>query len=195
MRHVNEDTHMSEFAFGLQFLEPGDDADGSYRIRLLVENAAVEWNEVESPFHVVARLRLLPKSVLPPAESETFYIDVTEHSTPSRGRSAASIVRAGTPSRKAGPRVWRNLSRRRRGRQRSVVKIRQTALGVAALVFVAAVGWAIWPVTRDLPERLQYPATPLGSNGLTAEAPASYYHLSEGGEAYRSRGCSRSSRR
>ena len=95
VRHVNEDTQMSEFAFALQFLEP---SRMTYRGQtqepaFWVENADIEWNERESPFHVVARLRLLPKSVLPPAESETFSIDVTEHSTPD-SRPIGSINRA-----------------------------------------------------------------------------------------------------
>ena len=95
VRHVNEDTQMSEFAFALQFLEP---SRMTYRGQtqepaFWVENADIEWNERESPFHVVARLRLLPKSVLPPAESETFSIDVTEHSTP-ESRPIGSINRA-----------------------------------------------------------------------------------------------------
>jgi hypothetical protein len=187
VRHVNEDTHMSEFAFGLQFLEPGR---MTYRGQLQdpsfwVENADVEWNEVESPFHVVARLRLLPKSVLQPAESETFYIDVTEHSTPesrpigsiNRARwHAESKSRAARLAQPVAATAWTPAERRP-----SFVKL---ALGIAALAFVAALGWALWPVTRNLPERLQYPATPLGSNGLTAEERQQYYHLSEGGEAY-----------
>ncbi|MBA3885180.1 MAG: hypothetical protein H0X67_05540 [Acidobacteria bacterium] len=53
-----------------------------------------------------------------------------------------------------------------------------------ALVFAAAFGWALGPVAKDLPERLQYPPAPLGSNGLTADERQQYYHLSEGGEAY-----------
>jgi len=44
-----------------------------------------------------------------------------------------------------------------------------TVLGLAALSFAAVAGWVLWPVTKDLPERLSYPPAPLGSNGLTAE--------------------------
>jgi len=57
-------------------------------------------------------------------------------------------------------------------------------LGAAALAFAAALGWALGPVAKDLPERLQYPPAPLGSNGLTNDERQQYYHLSEGGEAY-----------
>ena len=56
VRHVNEDAQMSEFAFALQLLEPGRMThDGrTEEPSFWVENAAVEWNERESPFHVVA---------------------------------------------------------------------------------------------------------------------------------------------
>src|SRR5574338_1144850 len=95
VRHVNEDQRMSEFSFGLQFLEPGRMTHrGRHREpSFWVENAAVEWDERESPFHEVARLRLLPKSVLTPSETEAFAIDVTEHSTPDT-RPIGSINRA-----------------------------------------------------------------------------------------------------
>jgi len=187
VRHVNEDTQMSEFAFALQFLEP---SRMTYRGQtqepaFWVENADIEWNERESPFHVVARLRLLPRSVLPPAESETFSIDVTEHSTPesrpigsiNRARwHAESKSRAARLAQPVAASAWTPAERR--------PNLAWTAMGIAALVFAAALGWALWPVTRDLPERLQYPPTPLGTNGLTAEERQQYYHLSEGGEAF-----------
>ena len=187
VRHVNEDERMSEFTFALQFLEPGQMThDGRTQDpSFWVENADIEWNERESPFHVVARLRLLPKSVMPPAESEAFSIDVTEHSTPDT-RPIGSINRA----------RWHAESASRAARLAQPVvstpgtpdpprrRLAWAALGIAALVFVAALGWAIRPVTRDLPEKLQYPPSPLGSNGLSREERQQYYHLSEGGEAY-----------
>ena len=46
-----------------------------------IENASLEWNEAEAPFHTVARLTLLPKSVLQPEAAAATYIDVTGHST------------------------------------------------------------------------------------------------------------------
>ena len=172
VRHVNEDERMSEFAFALQLLEParmtyrGHTQDPSF----WVENADVEWNERESPFHVVARLRLLPKSMLSAAEAEAFWIDVTEHSTPDtlpigginrarRHAEAASrearlrqpdVVSAWTPAKRSRRLVW-------------------AIIGTAALMFALAFAWALAPVTRDLPERRQYPSAPLGSNGLTVE--------------------------
>ena len=189
VRHVNEDAHMSEFDFALQLLEPGRMTHGgrTQEPSFWVENAAVEWNERESPFHVVARLRLRPKSVLSPARAETFAIDVTDHSTPdsrpigslnrARGRSES----ASRAARLAQPVVASAWTPDRPGR-----RVAWIALGVAALLFVAALGWAIRPVTRDLPraDQLTYPAPTSGSNGLTDVERQQYYHLSEGGEAF-----------
>jgi processive rubber oxygenase RoxA-like protein len=188
VRHVNEDERMSEFDFALQFLDPakmthfGERRDASF----WVENAATEWNEQEAPFHVVARLRLLPKSVLAPADSERFAIDVTENSTPdtrpigsiNRARwHAESASRAARLAQPATATPWTPV---RRGRK----MILWGTIAAAAVVFAAVLGWAIGPVAKDLPESLQYPSAPLGSNGLTSEERQQYYHLSEGGEAY-----------
>ena len=187
VRHLNEDERMSEFDFALQFLDPvqmthrGERREASY----WVENAAVEWNEFESPFHVVARLRLLPKSVLAPADSERFAIDVTENSTPetrpigsiNRARwHAESASRAARLAQPVTATPWTPVRRTRR--------VFWAATAAAALVFAAALGWAMGPVAKDLPERLQYPPPPLGSNGLSDTERQQYYHLSEGGEAY-----------
>jgi hypothetical protein len=82
IRHVNEDAVMSAFDFGLQFLDvesmtyQGTRRDASFWI----ENASVEWPEDQAPFHVVARLTLVPHSTLPADASAAMYIDVTEHS-------------------------------------------------------------------------------------------------------------------
>ena len=62
IRHLKEDSKMSSFDFGLQFLDAdrmtywGKRQDANFWI----ENASVEWNETEAPFHTVARLTLLP---------------------------------------------------------------------------------------------------------------------------------------
>src|SRR5437870_3715484 len=79
IRHLQEDTGMSAFDFGIQFLDvhrmtywrKRRDAD------FWIENASVEWNEAEAPFHTVARLTLMPNSRLPPEESDSTYFDVT----------------------------------------------------------------------------------------------------------------------
>src|SRR6266498_1103320 len=84
IRHVNEDGKMSGFDFGVQFLDAermtywGKHLDADFWI----ENASVEWNEAEAPFHTVARLTLLPQSQLPQEASEAAYFDVTGNSTP-----------------------------------------------------------------------------------------------------------------
>jgi len=84
IRHLNEDGKMSSFDFGLQFLDAdrmtywGKRRDANFWI----ENASVEWNEAEAPFHTVARLTLLSKSQLPLDAGEATYFDVTGHSTP-----------------------------------------------------------------------------------------------------------------
>jgi hypothetical protein len=83
-RHVNEDPRMSEWQFGVQFLDTermthrGRRREASF----WVENAAVEWREDQAPFHTVARLRFVPKSMLTAEETAEQYIDVTGHSTP-----------------------------------------------------------------------------------------------------------------
>lgn len=187
VRHVNEDDRMSEFTFSLQFLEPGTMTHKGQRREpsFWVENASIEWKESESPFYPVARLTLVPKSVLTPSEAEAFAIDVTEHSTPetrpigSINRARWHGERASREARSKQPVAATNWTPVRRGP--GIVK---GALAIATLLFVAALAWAMRPVTKDLPERLTYPAAPLGANGLSADEREQYYHLSEGGEAY-----------
>jgi hypothetical protein len=94
-RHLNNDSKMSTFDFGLQFLDAekmtywGKRRDADF----WVENASVEWNEAEAPFHTVARLTLLSKSQLRPDAAEGAYIDVTGNST-SDSAPLGSINRA-----------------------------------------------------------------------------------------------------
>jgi hypothetical protein len=84
IRHLTEDRRMSGFEFGLQLLDAdrmtywGKRQDANFWI----ENASVEWNDAEAPFHLVARLTLLANSQLPLNASEAIYFDVTGHSTP-----------------------------------------------------------------------------------------------------------------
>src|SRR5437667_10993175 len=74
---------MSSFDIGLQFLDAdrmtywGQRRDANFWI----ENASVEWNEAEAPFHTVARLTLLSKSQLRLDAGEATYFDVTGNST------------------------------------------------------------------------------------------------------------------
>jgi hypothetical protein len=104
-RHVQDDSKMSSFDFGLQFLDPdsmtywGKHRDANFWI----ENASVGWNEAETPFHTVARLTLLSNGQLRPDAGETTYFDVTGHSTDD-SRPLGSINRARWPAEVASRR-------------------------------------------------------------------------------------------
>jgi hypothetical protein len=106
IRHINKDSKMSAFDFGLQFLDAermtywGKHMDANFWI----ENASVEWNEAQAPFHTVARLTLLSKSQLRPEASEGTYIDVTGNSTPD-STPLGSINRARRPAEVASRRA------------------------------------------------------------------------------------------
>jgi hypothetical protein len=95
IRHVEEDSVMSSFDFGLQFLDTekmtyrGKRRDASFWI----ENASVEWREEQAPFHTVGRLTLIPKSRLAVDDSDATYIDVTGNAA-SDGAPVGSINRA-----------------------------------------------------------------------------------------------------
>ena len=99
IRHLKEDGKMSRFDFGIQFLDVermtywSKQRDASFWI----ENASVEWNETEAPFHTVAKLTLLPNSQLPSDASEAAYFDVTGNSTPD-STPVGSINRARWPA-------------------------------------------------------------------------------------------------
>ncbi len=94
-RHLAQDERMSTFDFFVQFLDAErmtywggrNDAD------FWIENASVDWKEKQAPFHLVARLNLLPKSELDAAASDSAYIDVTGNST-SDSQPVGSINRA-----------------------------------------------------------------------------------------------------
>jgi hypothetical protein len=84
IRHLEQDSKMSTFDFGVQFLDTermtywGKHRDADFWI----ENASVEWKETEAPFYTIARLTLLPKSQLQADAAEAAYFDVTGNSTP-----------------------------------------------------------------------------------------------------------------
>jgi hypothetical protein len=113
IRHLQEDSKMSAFDFGVQFLHPDRMTywGKHYDANFWVENASIEWDEAEAPFHIVARLTLLPKSLLQPDEAEATYFDVTGHSTPD-STPLGSINRARQPaevaSRKARTRAGKS---------------------------------------------------------------------------------------
>jgi hypothetical protein len=99
VRHLHEDSKMSSFDFGVQFLDPDKMTywDKRRDANFWIENASIEWNEAEAPFHTVARLTLLSKSQLQPDEAEATYFDVTGHSTPD-STPVGSINRARQPA-------------------------------------------------------------------------------------------------
>jgi hypothetical protein len=114
IRHLNEDSKMSSFDFGVQFLDRnrmtywGKRRDADFWI----ENASIEWNEVETPFHAVARLTLLPNSQLQPEEADATYFDVTGHSTPD-STPLGSINRARQPAEVASRKARMHADRSR----------------------------------------------------------------------------------
>jgi len=106
VRHLSEDARMSNFDFGLQFLDPARTTYWGKRrdARFWIENASVEWNERQAPFHTVGRLTLLPKSQLTEEASEAVYFDVTGNSTPDSA-PLGSINRARWPAEVASRKV------------------------------------------------------------------------------------------
>ena len=113
IRHVEEDSKMSSFEFGVQFLDTGRMTYWGKRhdANFWIENASVEWREDEAPFHTIARLTLLAKSHLQPAAAAATYIDVTGNSTPD-STPVGSINRARWPAEVASrrARMLRNSS-------------------------------------------------------------------------------------
>jgi hypothetical protein len=99
IRHLKEDSKMSSFDFGVQFLDPNRMTYWGKRhnANFWIENASIEWKEVEAPFHTIARLTLLSKSVLQPDDAEAMYFDVTGNST-SDSTPVGSINRARQPA-------------------------------------------------------------------------------------------------
>ena len=99
VRHLDEDSTPGTFDFGLQFLDTrtmtywGKPMDADFWI----ENASVEWNEAQAPFHTVARLTVMPKSQLAPRDSEATYFDVTGNAAPDSA-PVGSINRARWPA-------------------------------------------------------------------------------------------------
>jgi hypothetical protein len=108
IRHLEEGGKMSSFDFGLQLLDAdrmtywGKRQDANFWI----ENASVEWNEAEAPFHTVARLTLLPKSQLggmPPKR----HTSTSPGTRPLTVRPSGALIAPGIPRRlPAEKHVW-----------------------------------------------------------------------------------------
>ncbi len=98
-RHLQVDAKMSSFDLAVQFL----DADGMTYwgkrrdANFWIENASIKWSEAQAPFHIVARLTLLPKSQLLPDVAEAIYFDVTGNSTPD-SKPVGSVNRTRWPA-------------------------------------------------------------------------------------------------
>ena len=105
-RHIREDSPLSWFDFAVQFLDTskmtywGKPRDANF----WTENASVEWNEAEAPFHNVARLTLITNSQLSTEASEAVYFDVTGNSTLD-SKPVGSINRARCPAEFASRRA------------------------------------------------------------------------------------------
>src|SRR5262249_31593110 len=84
VRHLRGDGKMSSFDFSLQFLDAERMTYWGKRreVSFWIENASVEWQETQAPFHAVARLTLLSRSMLSQYVAESVYFDVTANSLP-----------------------------------------------------------------------------------------------------------------
>jgi hypothetical protein len=84
LRHLKEDGKMSAFDFGVQFLDTSSMTywGNHYDVNFWTENASINWNESEAPFHSVARLTLLANSQLLQESGEVPYFDVTGNCNP-----------------------------------------------------------------------------------------------------------------
>jgi hypothetical protein len=121
IRHLKEDGKMSWFDFAVQFLDVDRMTYWKRRCdaSFWIENASIEWNEAEAPFHTVAKLTLLPNSQLSPEESDTTYFDVTGNSTPD-STPVGSINRARWPAEVASRKARMRADNRAAGGCRSV---------------------------------------------------------------------------
>ncbi len=121
IRHLKEDDKMSGFDVAVQFLDVDKMTYWSKHrdAAFWIENASIEWNETEAPFHTVARLTLLPNSQLPSEESDAIYFDVTGNSTPD-STPVGSINRARWPAEVASRKARMRADNRAAGGCRGV---------------------------------------------------------------------------
>ena len=109
--HVDGGGETRSFDFGLQLLdaERMTHAGLKHEPSYWVENASIEWNETEAPFHTVGRLTLEKASVLPAEACAALHIDVTENALP-ENRPIGSINRARWAAEKASRDARRGLA-------------------------------------------------------------------------------------
>jgi len=198
IRHLNEDEKMSSFDFALQILDTSKMTRWGFRraASFWVENASVEWKELQSPFHVVARLTLVPKSAMEISACEPKYIDVTNHAT-ADSQPLGSINRARWAAEEASHKV--------RSGQATADEVLETlpvappsypsilsrlprfaALAFLFLLFAYFVGGAIYGyfAKRNLPPKEHIDATRYLNQGwgLDRESPERelYYYTAQG---------------
>lgn len=99
-RHLTSDETMACFDFQVQVLDEEKMTNRwnkKFSRQDWIENATWEWNEQQAPFVTVARLTLLPNSLLPDSECEAVRMNVNVNTTPdhiglgsiNRGRTGA----------------------------------------------------------------------------------------------------------
>jgi hypothetical protein len=95
IRHLEHDPEPASFDFALQLLdtERMTHKGNRHEASFWIENAIVDWNEAEAPFHVVGRLTLERHSVVPDEACQSAHIDVTENALPEH-RPLGGINRA-----------------------------------------------------------------------------------------------------
>ena len=95
VRHLDVDATMSNFDFGLQFLDAAKMTYWGSRLdaNFWIENASVAWKEAQAPFHWVARLTLERGSQSSRDAGEAAYFDVTGNAA-SDSAPVGSINRA-----------------------------------------------------------------------------------------------------
>jgi len=193
VRHVAEDDRMSEFDFAVQFLDTGrmTDVEGEHDAAYWVENASVEWKEAEAPFHVVGRLRLLPRSQKPMEECRAAYIDVTEHSLP-ECRPIGGINRARWFAEAASRRVRMSQPDSGEARMSEDAVTNRPSWGrralkaaalLAALGFVAALALMYYPQQQQPPLERADTTVFLDQGwgtGIESEGRQTFYYTAQG---------------
>ena len=198
-RHLTSDPAPASFDFAIQLLEPsrmtanGQTRDPAY----WVENASVEWPEAQAPFYTVGRLTLEPNSILPDAECQAGFIDVTKFSLPDH-RPIGSINRArwvaesasrkarlgaGAVAPAAAPSLAQRLGAITVG---TVLKSIAVVAGAFALLAVLLVAWLIVQTNRGVgmlpPESVDHVVYADQGWGVGTEAPMRqlYYYTPQG---------------
>lgn len=103
IRHVQQDIQLACFDFQVQLLEPAKmktDSGETKAADYWVENATIEWPEIQAPFYKVGRLTLLGDSAIDPVSCDQRSIDVSGNNNAIH-RGLGSINRARTSAEAA----------------------------------------------------------------------------------------------